>query len=77
MMLVPDETVAVAYDLARSMAGPTSHEQMAYDLRRAYWLVDELTKTFEAAGVDPDEIERAEMPYIKPGSRHQSQSSGS
>lgn len=74
MIPVPDEVAAVTLDLARSMSGPTSHEQMGYDLRRARWLLAELTNTFESEGVDPDEIVRPEMPLIRPGSKYQSQS---
>ena len=77
MIEIPDDVAAVVLDLARSMSGPTSPEQMGYDLRRAYWLAEEMTQAFESEGVDPDDIERPEMPLLVPGSKHQSQSSGS
>ena len=56
-------------DIAESMCGPMTYEQIGFNFRAARYLAPELLNAFEAAGIDPSEIERPEIPLIVPGSK--------
>ncbi len=66
-------TAAVMLDHAERLSGPVDPDQVMVIMREARFLAAALREAFESQGVDPDEIERPEVPRLRPGSKHSSQ----
>lgn len=69
MILLPDEVAVAVLDLAEAMTNPTTPEQIAFNLRVAAYLLPEMYTAFEEAEVDPDEVERPDIPLLVVGSK--------
>ena len=68
IVLTP-EVAAVALDIAELFCGPVSPDDAAFALRQARYLFPKLEAAFKAAKVDPEEVERPEIPFMVPGSK--------
>ena len=60
------ETAVVLWDIVDSMFGAGDPERIAESLRCARFVRPKLAEAFLAAGITPDEIERPEIPLMKP-----------
>lgn len=69
MIVLPDEVAVAVLDLAEAMTNPTTPEQIGFNLRVAAYLLPEMENAFAAAKVDPDEVERPEIPLLVVGSK--------
>jgi hypothetical protein len=69
-MVIDDELAAVIYDLAHSMDGPLSREEAGLNFRRARVVAKMIDKALDDEGVDPDDLERPEIPLLVPGSKY-------
>jgi hypothetical protein len=64
------EDAAVVLDIVTKLSGPVSPDAAAVALRQARYLVPKLTEAFDAAGIAADDVERPEIPFMVPGSKH-------
>jgi len=69
MITLPDEVAVAVLDLAEAMTNPTTPEQIAFNLRVAAFLLPQMEMAFAEADVDPDEVERPEIPLLVAGSK--------
>ena len=61
---LPAPIAAIALDLAGAMSSPMSTDDVVDCIQRAQFLVPKLLGAFEAAGIDPAAVERADMPPL-------------
>lgn len=66
-MEIPDHIAIAIYDMAHSMKGPTSPMEMGMNFRRAYWIADQLDEIYADAGIDPEDVQREDIPLIDLG----------
>lgn len=64
-------TAAVMLDHADRLSGPVDPDQVMVIMREARFLAAAIRQAFEDQGIDPDEVERPEIPRLRPGSKHQ------
>ncbi len=63
-----DETAAVLLDMCVEL-DDNLHE-IGWIIREAVMCLPRITEAFASAGVDPDNIERPEVPFLKPGRKY-------
>lgn len=63
------EVAAVVYDMVAAMTRPTTDEEMMFGIRQAYFLKPILEQAFLNVMIHLDDVERAEVPLLRPGSR--------
>ena len=61
---LPAPIAAIALDLAATMSTPMSTDDVVDCIQRANFLVPAFLEAFEAAGMDPAAVERADMPPL-------------
>ena len=65
---LPDNVVAVVLDLVEALNSPTDDDGFMLNLRRAAMLQPLLEQAFDEVGIDPDRIDRPDIPRLVPGS---------
>ena len=60
------EDAAVLLDMADSMIGPGDAEKISYSLRQARYIFPILMAEFERLGLEPEDIERPALPFLRP-----------
>lgn len=61
---IPISQAAVMLDLVETVAKPMSTEAVVDSIQRAEYLVPIVQQAFAEAGIDPDEVERPELPPL-------------
>jgi hypothetical protein len=61
---LPVSVAAVALDLAEVMSKPMTTEAVVQCVQRAEFLIPELQQAFYREDIDPDAVERAELPPL-------------
>jgi len=64
------EDARCALEITDLMSGALGTEDVVKVIRMAKYLTPVLEKAFEAAGLDPNEVDLPEVPKLVPGSEH-------